>query len=214
MKRKILYFVFKVLQPLRTFKFQGRSYNYFCHRYNFAWGNERTVEIPVIWEVVKEYQGKRILEVGNVLSHYFPVDHDILDKFEKGEGVINQDVVKFAPGKKYDLIISISTLEHVGWDEKPRDPKKILKALKNLKGCLSSKGKMMVTLPLGYNPEMDKLLGEGKIRFSKQYYLKRISKDNRWQEVSWKDIRKAKYDYPFPGANGVVIGIFEGGSSG
>lgn len=209
MKQYLIYFLFKILQPLRIFKFQGRSYKYFCHRYNFAWGNERTVEIPVIWEIVKKHQGKEILEVGNVLSHYFSVNHDILDKFEKGKGVINQDVVKFAPDKKYDLIVSISTLEHVGWDEKPRDPKKILKAIKNLKNCLAPRGKMMVTLPLGYNPEMDKLLKEEKMRFDKQYYLKRISRDNLWRQVSWKNIRGARYNDPFPGANGVVVGVLK-----
>jgi len=128
--------------------------------------------------------------------------------------VINEDVVRFKPDKKYDLIVSVSTLEHVGWDEKPRDSKKILKAVKNLKNCLASGGKMVITLPLSYNPKIDKLLKEDKIGFSKKHCLKRISRDNRWQEVSWRDIHKVKYDYPFPGANGVVIGVFEESSSG
>ena len=43
--------------------------------------------------------------------------------------MINQDVVDFKTNEKYDLIVSISTLEHVGWDEEPRDDKKISKAL-------------------------------------------------------------------------------------
>jgi len=95
--------------------------------------NERAVEIPIIWHIVRENKGKRILEAGNVLSHYFRVDHDIVDKYERAEDVINEDVVNFQPSKKYDLIVSISTLGHVGWDENPKEPSKILKAIEHLK---------------------------------------------------------------------------------
>ena len=95
--------------------------------------NERAIEVPIVWKIVSEYSEGRILEVGNVLSHYFSVCHDILDKYEKADGVINQDVVNFWAPNKYELIVSISTLEHVGWDESPRDPNKILRAIENLK---------------------------------------------------------------------------------
>ena len=44
------------------------------------------------------------------------------------------------PTKLYDLIISISTLEHIGWDEAPRDDTKILRALDNLMSLLSENG--------------------------------------------------------------------------
>ena len=57
-------------------------------------------------------------------------------------------------------IMSISTIEHVGWDETPRDPKKILLALENLTGCLASGGEIVVTLSIGYNTYLDRLLKE------------------------------------------------------
>lgn len=81
------------------FKFQNKKYPYFWHQYNTTWQNERTVEVPIIWEIVKKYKTKKILEVGNVLSYYFPVKHDIVDKYEKEKGVINEDVVNFQPAK-------------------------------------------------------------------------------------------------------------------
>jgi hypothetical protein len=110
----------------KTFIFNGKTYYYFVHKYNTTWKNERAVEVPIIWDIVREHyrQGKRVLEVGNVLSHYFRIFHDVLDKYEVAEGVINQDVVDFKPAWKYDLIVSISTLEHVGWDEEPKEPEK------------------------------------------------------------------------------------------
>jgi len=202
------YYYYKT-KSKRTFIFQGKIYRYFYHYYNTTWSNERAVEIPIIWDIYEKNKGKRILEVGNVLSHYFRVDHDIVDKYERAEGVINEDVVNFEPSKKYDLIISISTLEHVGWDETPREPSKVLKAIEHLKNLLSPCGKMVVTLPLGYNPEVDKSLKEGSLKFDKQYYLKRISRDNEWTEANWDDVCDVKYGEPFPCANGLVIGIIE-----
>ena len=115
------------LRPPGTFILQGRPYRYFYHPYNTTWKNERAVEIPIILDKIQfyHYQGGRILEVGNVLSNYVHFQHDIIDKYDKSEGVINQDVVDFQPAEnendKYDLIVSISTIEHVGWDETPRD---------------------------------------------------------------------------------------------
>ncbi|MBT9148072.1 MAG: hypothetical protein DDT32_01842 [Syntrophomonadaceae bacterium] len=203
------YYYRKISKSSRTFTFQGNTYNYFIHKYNATWSNERTVEVPIIWKIVNESRGKKILEVGNVLSHYFSVNHDILDKYEEVDNVINQDVCDFQSSKKYHLIVSISTLEHVGWDEKPREPMKILQATENLKSLLAPKGKIIVTLPLGYNPEMDRLLNDTKIQFTKMYCLKRISRDNKWIETNWKDVNNAKYNHPFNNANGLVIGIIE-----
>jgi len=139
------YYYFKLFKSSRTFTFQRETYRYFYHKYNTTWRNKRAVEVPIVWKIVNKYIGRNILEVGNVLSHYFPVNHDILDKYEKAKGVINQDVVDFSPAKKYDLIVSISTLEHVGWDETPREPMKILRAIENLKRLLAPKGKKLLS---------------------------------------------------------------------
>ncbi|HOV33266.1 MAG TPA: methyltransferase domain-containing protein [Candidatus Hydrogenedens sp.] len=147
--------------------------------------------------------------MGNVLSHYFHIEHDVVDKYEKAEGVINEDVVNFRSSKKYDLIVSIYTLEHVGWDENPREPEKIFKAIENLETLLSPGGKIVITLPIGWNQELDRFLREGKLKFDKQYCFKRISKDNEWVETNLKDICELKYGKPFYNANGLVIGIIE-----
>jgi len=192
----------------RKFKFQNRKYKYFSNKYNDSWQNERAVEIPIIWNIVKTQKGS-ILEVGNVLSHYFPLPHDVLDKYEKAEGVVNEDVVDFQTPKRYDLIVSISTLEHVGWDETPKDDKKILVAIDCLKKLLAPKGKIVVTVPLGYNPYLNGFLKDNKLEFTSRFYLKRISKDNLWEETDLKGLEKAQFNNPFLFANAVVIGIIE-----
>jgi len=192
------------------FVFQGKHYQYFIHLYTETWRNERIVEIPIMWKIVNDYKTKKIFEVGNVLSHYFPVSYDILDKYEKAEGVINQDVVDYKTDKKYDLIVSISTLEHVGFGPQDgNEPGKLLRAIDNLKKCLSDNGRIAVTLPLGHNPELDKFLAEKKLGFTEQYFLKRVSQNNDWIETSWDDVKNSKYGKPFPCANAIVVGIIE-----
>ena len=211
---KAQYGFYRVLRSHRKFIFRGQPYLYFYHMYNRTWRNERTVEVPIVWKMVQENQGKAILEIGNVLSHYYPVEHEIVDKFEKGQGVINEDVVDFRSSKRYDLIVTISTLEHVGWDEDPEaknnilaEPTKIIRAIENLTNHLSPGGNLVATVPLGLNPQLDRSLSEGKIPFSERYCLKRISGSNKWREVDWADCSGAKYGSPYKFANAVVIGI-------
>ena len=218
-KKRGIFFIFfygpKVLcytylkKNKKNFTFRDQQYNYFYHIYNCTCLNERAIEIPIILEFLKIYQGKNILEVGNVLSHYFQISHDVLDRYEIAEGVINEDVVNFKPTQKYDLIFSISTLEHVGWDEEPKDPQKVLFALRNLKNCLSYGGKIVITLPLGYNPEMDDLLEKGEIKFTKQYFMKRISNNNEWKEVIESEVKGIKFNFSQYSANGLIIAITE-----
>src|SRR5581483_2472937 len=152
---------------------------------------------------------RRVLEVGNVLSHYFPVRHDVLDKYEKSPDIINKDITAFKTAKKYDLIIGISTLEHVGWDERPRDPGKIARAVASMRSLLAPGGRIVLTLPLGYNPHLDRMLDRKQIRFSEARYLKRVSRDNRWIETEWAGVRGSRYNSPYPFANALVIGWLE-----
>ena len=195
---------------LARFTFEGRKYRYFYHWYNATYWNERAVEVPIVWEIVKSHDGKRILEIGNVLSHYYAVHHTIVDKYEISPRVINEDVVALRlEGKKYDLIISISTLEHVGLDEDSREALKPLRAIENLRQVLADGGMIVVTIPMGHNPHLDTVLLESRIPFTRRLCLKRISRDNRWQQVDWDQIGYAKYNAPFPFANGLVIGFVE-----
>lgn len=190
-----------------SFYFKGERYRYFDHDYNATWRNERRVEVPIIRRMVVQYPPQEVLEAGNVLSHYFSVSHDIVDKYEVAENVINIDVVDYCTTKKYNLIVSISTLEHIGWDEPDIDLYKVLRAIAHLKTCLAPRGKIVITVPVGYNPYLDRFIENGQIHFLYAGYLRRISNYNTWIEVSWHDARRLKYGYPYSCAHGLVIGI-------
>jgi SAM-dependent methyltransferase len=139
------------------------------------------------------------------LSNYFNFPHDIVDKYEIAPGVINEDVVTFSPGKKYDYIVSLSTLEHVGWDEQPRDPQKIIKAVNHLKELLKDGGQMLVTMPFGYNPHVDELVRTRQTGCGDVRYLLRISATNRWREAKWEEVAGTLYGSPFPCANAIMV---------
>ena len=189
----------------KTFEFAGETHHYHFHPYSLD--NERAAEIALAGDFLKGKTGE-ILEVGNVLSHYFAFPHDVVDKYEKAPGVINEDIVTYAPRKKYDCIITISTLEHVGWDEQPRDPQKIICAIQHLKTLLKNGAPLYVTMPLGYNPHVDEMIRAQQTGFSEIRFLMRTSSDNRWREATWEEVRQAKYGTPFPCANALAVGIF------
>src|SRR3989344_2625515 len=122
----LTYLYYRYFLSGRTFPYRGRQWRYFFHPYNRTYSNERCVEIAIACSIITQEANKRILEVGNVLSHYAKCDWDILDKFETGDRIINQDAADWQPQGKYDLIISISTLEHIGWGDDVRDGGKFL----------------------------------------------------------------------------------------
>ncbi len=217
--RKMWVFLLRYLYSLtilrfrkeRFFIYRNEKYSYFYHPYNFTWDNERAVEIPIVLRMLESFKEGKILEVGNVLSHYYPVKWDVLDKFEDKAGIIKQDVVDFNPSNRYDLIISISTLEHIGFDDDIKNPHKIIEALCNLKqNCLKPEGMMFFTMPLGYNLFMDDLLFNDKLGFNKKYYLKKISK-NEWVEVEEKELGDTTYGTTYIEASTIVIAEFMDG---
>ena len=114
----------RLLGAARTFTFAEESYPYFRHWRVTTFLNERTIEVPIVTRELARRPGASILEIGNVLNQYVHIPHTVVDKYERASGVLNVDVVDFDPGVQYDLIVSISTLEHVGWDETPKEPDK------------------------------------------------------------------------------------------
>ncbi len=195
------------LRPHLAFRCGGKRYPYFCHPYNGAGLNERTVEIAIARELIREYSGRRILEVGNVLANYGPVTHTVVDKYEEAPGVLNQDIVDLDGNECYDLIVGISTIEHVGFDEEPRDPGKLARAVERLCALLAPGGMLFLTFPLAYNPDADRFWREDTSFFTRKLCLRRTSFLNFWREVPCPAAGEALYGHPWVGGNWVAIGI-------
>jgi hypothetical protein len=206
-----------IAHGMRHFEFAGERHRYHAARYNGTYRNERTVELAIALPVLRAHAHRRVLEVGNVTSHYVAAGHRIVDKYERADGVENLDVLEIRAHEPYDLILSISTLEHVGLDERRdepyvEDPDKARVALEHLAGLLAPGGMLLVTLPLGYNAGLDAGLHARELPLSEVRFLQRISRDNRWREVSAEQVRGARYGWPYPAANAIAIGIGRGRS--
>lgn len=193
------------------FKFRKIKLRYCFAKYDTCWATERTIEIPLIVYFLNKLnaRNKPLLEIGNVLNNYTTkYQPTVVDKYELAKGVINQDIVSYRPIKKYPVAISISTLEHIGFDEIPKNSSKIIKSIQNiLTNCLMRRGKLIFTMPLGYNLYLDKLIRQNKIKINEQYFFKRISISNKWIETNKKDAFLIKYNFPYENGNAVLIGI-------
>jgi hypothetical protein len=144
-----LEFLYYCLFKRDNFCFRNKIYRYHYSLWNVTFRNERAIEIPIILDIIKDYKGYDVLEVGNVMHWYYRFPHDVVDKYEKC--CINEDIETYNPHKKYDLIFSISTLEHVGYDEpEERDLDKIYRAVQNMKCLLKQGGLLVVTIPVGH----------------------------------------------------------------
>jgi hypothetical protein len=196
------------------FVVDGREYDYLWHPLESTWRSERAVELPIGLAELASADPQRTLEVGNVLRKYAGADasHGVIDKYERAPGVVNADALSFSGGP-FDLIVSISTLEHVGYDEQPRDAAKAVRAVENLRGLLSADGGMLATIPIGYNRDLDDALREGSLG-ARVSYLARLG-ELKWKQINAEDMRNvhgwpwpgtdAVYGWPWPGANVLAV---------
>lgn len=224
------------MQWKETFIFNGKAvyYNRIADN-NLA---ERTIEVPIAFDFFTNIENKtKVLEVGNVLQNYENSLSDyvglrprkIVDKYEVATGVDNIDLMDLPEMVKYDVIISISTVEHVGQEKNQvtTDSENLeapLKAIAKIYDLLNVGGKALITVPFG------KILnGRWYIQFSQEYlnllstkyqipdraisknFLKRIATElwvenprHLWVQVEEEELRNVEYNWPWPFGNGIV----------
>ncbi len=99
------------------------------------------------------HDDKRMLEAGNVLSYYYRVRDDIIGRRNESERVINLEIIGFYTTKRYDLVINISTIEHIGFMRTSTCEKRLVTTPKTTAGNRAfacSKTGTFVTIPSGY----------------------------------------------------------------
>ena len=167
----------------------------------WTWRTERCVEIALGRHAIASRSPTNVLEVGNVLPLYGVTRHVVLDKYERGAGVLNIDIVDYHPGRRFGLAVSLSTLEHVGWDEEPRDPGKAAGALQRL-GAMADD--LLVTIPVGVHREFEEAFVNGP--FDHVQLLVRTSRRAHWASRPLAARHGVRYGAPYPCGNGILIG--------
>ncbi|MEG4971628.1 hypothetical protein [Microcoleus sp. K4-B3] len=231
----------KMTKWKKTFLFQGKELYYNRIPYNNP--SERAVEVSIGFNWLIDLQNSdRVLEVGNVLSRYESslgeqmgvIKRRIIDKFEIDIGVDNEDLMTLESEEKYDSIVSISTVEHIGQGLDPRgaygesteirDLESPLKAIAKIYDLLAIDGKALITVPFGVLTD-----GGWYIQFSAQYlallkkygipgeairtsFLKLINRDPTkdsvkmlWGEIEEIELSNVEYNHPFPFANAIAV---------
>jgi SAM-dependent methyltransferase len=133
----------------------------------------------------------------------------VLDKYEHAPEVLNRDVLELDDLGQFDLIVAISTLEHVGWDEAPRDPGKPLRAIRALRSALAPGGLLVITAPVGYNPALDAAFRSGEAGLSRAAALRREPGSTRWRELAPDDMWTTPYDFLIFRARAVLFGFID-----
>jgi hypothetical protein len=194
--------------PKKTFSFNGATLEYFYAKYNITWVTERVLEVPIGLYALREAGAAGTLEVGNVLGHYIKAEHTVLDKFERQPGIINEDILSYQPGRTFDLIVSISTFEHIGYeDDGDPDAEKIRAAIDACQKLLSPKGRLLITVPFGYNPFLDRYLAEDRIVPAKATFYEKVTNLD-WKQTTKLEALKRKYGKPYSFANAIMVAEF------
>jgi hypothetical protein len=139
------------------------------------------------------------------------MQHTVIDKYERAPDVINEDVSHWSSEKRYDYIVSISTLEHVGWDKsgerkEEADGGKILAAIETVKQQLAPGGTAIITVPIGYNPFLDPYLADNTISFAAMLWMTRTGLFT-WEQTGRHEALNCRYNSPFRCANAILIGV-------
>ena len=226
----------------KTFDFKSKKLYYNRIQYNNP--SERAVEVPIGFDFLAANveESARVLEVGNVLSCYENtlseeigiISREIVDKFEKDIGIDNHDLMELNPPDKYNVILSISTVEHIGQEVDPtggygehthsRDREAPLKAIVKIYDLLAVNGKALITVPFGTLTD-----GRWYIQFSGQYlallynkygipkeavstsFLKLIDRDSGsqvnmlWEDSQGLEVSNCEYHHPLPAANAIAV---------
>jgi hypothetical protein len=167
----------------------------------WAWRSERCLEVALAQRVLAGRDPADVLEVGNVLALAGIAGHVVVDKYERAPGVTNTDILGYSPGRRFGLGVSISTLEHVGWDERPPNPDKAARALSHLSDLVDA---LLVTVPVGYHREFEPAMIDGP--FDAVELFVKTSRRAGWEPRPLADAQRIAYGQPYEFANGLLVG--------
>jgi len=179
-----------------------------------AHADERAVEIP--WVLARYAGERRVLDVGTVFAepayvaglHELEIPDLVTVDLAAGATVV-ADVrdLPFEDGR-FDLVLCVSTLEHVGRDnavydvDAPRDQAGDAAALRELRRVLTPDGRLLVTVPTGVDDDqgwqvqraplawIERFEGAGFLVFEDELYVRNRES---WRTATLAEAQDARY---------------------
>ena len=192
----------------RSVGYRGEPLPLVYARHNVTWANERCVELALARALMAGIRPDRVLELGHVTPHYIASRHLVVDKYEAGS--LQVDIVDFESPARFDLVLSISTFEHIAFDEPGEPPApeavaaKVNAALDRCRGLLAPGGVFAITVPLGYNPALDAIIAGDQLGCARATWFKRFP-GRRWRQVRRSEALLCRYGSPCPFANAILL---------
>jgi hypothetical protein len=191
------------------FTFAGQPVRHFISRHNTNLPpfrmTERSIELALADLFLDRHDRDVVVEIGATTPYYWP--HRIatvIDPTDKHALVTVRDSftgVELA-GRP---VLSISTFEHIGLPDYglPADQAVQQAAVDKL---LTSAGDFLVTTPGGYNPALDKLVGQLAHRGAFELHVwSRPQIGNEWQALDWQGVDFEKLTYGPYWANTLLV---------
>lgn len=202
--------------------------------------NERVIEIP--WALSHFKEQVRVLEIGPVAAqeNYIEMLQHLNIKELHGLDITEKEVPGFKmkfedirgttyPANYFDLVLCISTIEHVGRDNKFYNPTKEfdreesgdIKAIKEMARILNPGGSLLLSVPYGkYNDEgwfvnysekyLSRLIDNSNLKLHEERYFNYVI-GNGWYECDKKDLKEVTYRYGYDYKNKYLIALGSGG---
>ena len=136
----------------------------------------------------------------------------MVDKYERGAGVLNVDALEYSPPEPCDdLIVSVSTLEHVGWDETERDPPRACAVGRGAGPAISPGGRHAARHPARWATTRCSTRPSAPGGVPSLYTLRALRRTARtaWEEAEPADVWDVRYDQLLCAANAVLVGTVD-----
>jgi hypothetical protein len=148
--------------------------------YNAAATNERTIELPLGKYFIDKFKNN-IIEVGAVTPYYYECKHKVYDLHDPYKNCIRKDFSMCDIFYKNENVLSISTLEHIGFNDYSKQHGRYLKnrwceGFEILKKIVAYSKNYLLTIPIGYNPILD----ENIKQFDTKYIICKRIDNNEW----------------------------------
>jgi len=192
--------------PPERFYYWDVELEYCRDAYNHSGENERAVEIPIArWFIGQRGSAGGGLEIGNVLSHYMRAPWTVIDRYEPGRHLA-MDLFDYH--QDHDWVVSISTLEHVRWDEpdQGRHPDGPVNALRHLWELVRPGGAMLVTTPMGWHPFWDSAVLDGRLPVTPTRQATFVRDGSGWRQT--RRLEHRRYAATSIWAESVWVGEF------
>jgi hypothetical protein len=144
----------------RTFQFAGHRLYYFFHHHNCGWPphkcTERTVELAVANRWLDGVEGA-VWEIGAVTPYYWPGRVSAVIDPADGHRLVTHQQSMFDLDLTGRVVLSISTLEHIGSGEYGLE-QSIDGAPQALQKIFAESPRFLVTFPVGCNKALDQFV--------------------------------------------------------